>query len=460
MSKKSLSQKIFKPMLTIIFVMAFSILLIFNFMMKAYALNLAEKEINESLGAIKTSLRNEMGDAEGLSVNERYTEITASLRNSLRLSRQVTDVQVGIMGNSGRLLIPRDDSASIEMLKISREVSNKIGNAINTDTFVFRNNNEKYLVSFEVLNEIKALDRRQFVILISSLAPTEQLIRRINFMLIGITLLISMFGLIAAKKVASSVSQPIKKVSKYAKRLANGEYAVLDDQADTIEMEALYRDLNVMAKHLKIKEQNKLDFIQNLSHDLRTPLMSIQGYAEGIMSGVFEEATVPAKIIANESIRLKKLVEQMITLSRLDSMEQAPMIESIEMFYFFNQMVERFEGFANKKSIQLEVICEKNARFLADEELLEKAVSNLLSNAIKYANTKVRITFIDDIICISDDGPGIPAELMKNLFERHQKGVDGDYGLGLAIAKSAVDLMGMQIEVENNEGAHFTVKKC
>ncbi len=98
------------------------------------------------------------------------------------------------------------------------------------------------------------------------------------------------------------------------------------------------------------------------------------------MSGVFEESTVPAKIIANESIRLKKLVEQMITLSRLDSMGQAPMIESIEMFYFFNQIVERFEGFVNKESIQLEVICKKNARFLADEE-------------------------------------------MKNLFERHQKSV-------------------------------------
>lgn len=459
MNKKSLSQKIFKPMLAIILVMSISILLIFNFTMKAYALDLAEKEINESLATIKTTLRNEIGDTSGLSVIERYTEITASLKNSLRLSRQVSDVQVGIMGNNGRLLIPRDTAASEEMLTISREVSSRIGEALTDDTFVIKSNNANYLVSFQLLNESKALDRRQFIILISSLAPTEQLTRRINIMLIGITLLISAMGLIATNKVASSVTKPIKKVSKYAKKLANGEYAVLNENADTIEMEALYRDLNVMAKHLKMKEQNKLDFIQNLSHDLRTPLMSIQGYAEGIMSGVFEEATVPAKIIANESIRLKKLVEQMITLSKLDSMEQPPLIESIEMFYFFNQMIERFEGFANKESVQLEVICEKNARFMADEELLDKAVSNILSNAIKYAVSKVQLSYSDSLIRIKDDGPGVPDDMQENVFKRHHKGADGDFGLGLAIAKSAVDLMGMQIEVINNAGAQFTIKK-
>lgn len=459
MNKKSLSQKIFKPMLAIILVMSISILLIFNFTMKAYALDLAEKEINESLATIKTTLRNEVGDTNGLSVLERYTEITASLKNSLRLSRKVSDVQVGIMGNNGRLLIPRDTAASDEMLTISREVSSRIGEALTTDTFVIKNSNANYLVSFQLFNESKALDRRQYIILISSLAPTEQLTRRINIMLIGITLLISAMGLIATKKVASSVTKPIKSVSKYAKKLANGEYAVLNENADTIEMEALYRDLNVMAKHLKIKEQNKLDFIQNLSHDLRTPLMSIQGYAEGIMSGVFEEATVPAKIIANESIRLKKLVEQMITLSKLDNMEQPPLIESIEMFYFFNQMIERFEGFANKESVQLEVICEKNARFMADEELLDKAISNILSNAIKYATSKVQLTYSDNLIRIKDDGPGVPADIKENVFKRHHKGTDGDFGLGLAIAKSAVDLMGMQIEVENHAGAQFTIKK-
>ncbi len=459
MNKKNLSQKIFKPMLAIILVMAISILLIFNFTMKAYALDLAEKEINESLATIKTTLRNEVGDTNGLSVTERYTEITASLKNSLRLSRQVSDVQVGIMGNNGRLLIPKDTAASEEMLKISREVSSRIGEALTTDTFVIKNSNANYLVSFQLFNESKALDRRQFIILISSLAPTEQLTRRINIMLIGITLLISAMGLIATKKVASSVTKPIKNVSKYAKKLANGEYAVLNENADTIEIEALYRDLNVMAKHLKMKEQNKLDFIQNLSHDLRTPLMSIQGYAEGIMSGVFEEATVPAKIIANESIRLKKLVEQMITLSKLDNLEQPPLIESIEMFYFFNQMIERFEGFANKEAVQLEVICEKNARFMADEELLDKAVSNILSNAIKYATSKVQLSYSDNLIRIKDDGPGIPADMQENVFKRHHKGVDGDFGLGLAIAKSAVDLMGMQIQVENNAGAQFTIKR-
>ena len=213
------------------------------------------------------------------------------------------------------------------------------------------------------------------------------------------------------------------------------------------------------SRHLKLKEQSKIDFIQNLSHDLRTPLMSIQGYAEGIISGVFEEATVPAKIIANESIRLKKLVEQMITLSKLDNLEQVPTMESIEIFYFLNQMVERFEGFANKEAVTLEVICEKSAKFMADEELLDQAVSNILSNAIKYAKSKVRITYNAQMITISDDGPGIPLEMQKDIFNRHQKGSHGDFGLGLAIAKSAVHLMGMQIEVENNSGAVFTIKK-
>ena len=188
---------------------------------------------------------------------------------------------------------------------------------------------------------------------------------------------------------AKDIISPICAISDHAKSIASGDFKTMSIRDDTLEIVALCHDLNAMSQSLRQSDQVKVDFLQNFSHDLRTPLMSIQGYAEGIATGVFPEATKPAAIIASESLRLKHLVDQLITLSRLDMSNLSVTGTPVHLHDFFTLLMSRYEGLATKDAKKIILNCPKELTISSDEDLLEKLFGNLLSNAIRYANAYV-----------------------------------------------------------------------
>ncbi|MEK4355752.1 HAMP domain-containing sensor histidine kinase [Paenibacillus sp. FSL M7-1455] len=215
-----------------------------------------------------------------------------------------------------------------------------------------------------------------------------------------------------------------------------------------------------MAKELNRFNHVQKQFFQNASHELKTPLMSISGYAEGIRDGVFEGDNVRKglDIIMNESARLKKLVTEMTLLAKLDSEEDVFKDEEICVRELLTETVERLNPLLVKKGIILHTECGKlhAGTLRADRDKLLQAMLNVVSNAVRYARQHIYIHAETRdgriVIRVSDDGPGIPEDLLPYLFHRFVKGKDGESGLGLAISRAIVERCGGLIRAGNARG--------
>lgn len=215
-----------------------------------------------------------------------------------------------------------------------------------------------------------------------------------------------------------------------------------------------------MAGELNRFNHVQKQFFQNASHELKTPLMSISGYAEGIRDGVFEGESVRKglDIIMNESARLKKLVTEMTLLAKLDSEEDVFKSEEVCLQDLLTETVERLNPLLVKKGITLhaEYGDMPTVMLCADRDKLLQAMLNVVSNAVRYARHHIyihsEIREGQAVIRVSDDGPGIPEDLLPYLFHRFVKGKDGESGLGLAISRAIIERCGGLIQAGNGSG--------
>jgi signal transduction histidine kinase len=270
-------------------------------------------------------------------------------------------------------------------------------------------------------------------------------------------------SLTIALNISRTISRPITRLSEYAKRIGRGEFLSLTEDESSVELHELTANMNEMSDRLKNYDQTQKNFLQNASHELRTPLMSIQGYAEGIAGGVFSDTSKTALIICEESRRLNTLVDELLTLSRIENKSYQVDLADQNLSDMIKEYVQKINGYAMKEGKALHLHIESNdihAKF--DDSLLAQAVINIASNCIKYANSEVNITLYSQehtaVIKIADDGNGIAESDLPHIFERFYKGKKGNFGLGLSIALSAVEFMGGTMKAYNNGGAVFEVR--
>ena len=203
-------------------------------------------------------------------------------------------------------------------------------------------------------------------------------------------------------------------------------------------------------------EQMRREFTANVSHELKTPLMAIQGYAEGIQTGVLP-VKESAGVIMEESDRMTELIEELLALSKIDSAQAKPEFLETDVTEIIKSVANSFAPvFENShKTLKTELSCE--AVVLCDEKQIRKAVSNLISNAFKYCKTTVTVACKNEndktIIAISDDGDGIDKDDLPHVFERFYTGKKGNTGIGLALTKEIIKMHGGEIRVHNENGA-------
>ena len=191
--------------------------------------------------------------------------------------------------------------------------------------------------------------------------------------------------------------------------------------------------------------------------------MSIQGFAEGLRQGIFIDPVDIGRRIGDESVRLRDLVDQLLTLSRIQSGEFKADERLLNIGNCISDVLLKFEGLAAVADKQL--IFDQalsDVMVLADESLLSMALSNLLSNALRYAKSvvsiKVAVNGTTISVVVKDDGQGIDAVDLPHIFERFYKGKQGHFGLGLAIVRSCVDLMQGEVIAYNDSGAVFEIR--
>jgi len=195
--------------------------------------------------------------------------------------------------------------------------------------------------------------------------------------------------------------------------------------------------------------------------------MSIQGYAEGILGDVFSHEKA-AHTILSEGDKMKKLVDELLYISRMDSgLETSKSLYLTSVNNLLFDCHERLRAIAEKSNKRVLIETPENeVQINTDDEKLEIVIVNILSNAIRHAETEVRIACYANEngveIRIQDDGPGVALEDVPHMFERFYRGTKGNTGLGLAISKGVIKNLGGSIHFENlqhpQHGAMFTIR--
>jgi len=219
----------------------------------------------------------------------------------------------------------------------------------------------------------------------------------------------------------------------------------------------------------------KSDFVANVSHELKTPVTSIKGFAETLIDGALdnaEDAERFVRIIAGQADRLNSIIEDLLALSSLEiTAEQGPTMSEASLADVLQVAVEVCEIKAQAKEIKLVLASKDCVLATVNPPLLEQAVVNLIDNAIKYSPAGSTVTVScatgdgEVHISVRDEGPGIPREHLSRLFERFYR-VDkarsrdmGGTGLGLAIVKHIAQAHGGRAEVQSTlgQGSTFTI---
>jgi len=220
-----------------------------------------------------------------------------------------------------------------------------------------------------------------------------------------------------------------------------------------------------MVRSLQAFDEGQKRFLQNASHELKTPLMAIRGYAEGLRDGVFEpsEAFRILDIVAQESVRLKRLVDELIYLSKLETLEEVYTFVPYDLSMVIYKTIERVYPLAKERGIHiLPDVPDAPVIAQIDPDKMVQALLNITSNAIRHAQRQifVRLTGKDGVtIVVEDDGEGFHDDDEDRVFERFFHGAKGDTGLGLPIAKAIITKHKGEITALNaaGSGARFVI---
>lgn len=297
---------------------------------------------------------------------------------------------------------------------------------------------------------------RYDIILLSEKGMIGEL-NQLNLSILFITSLVSM--LIAAffgVYVQNNISRPIhllkNKVRGFQESLEAPEVTIYTGD----EIQELDEDIVRMAKSIVSNDRERKAFFENTSHELKTPLMNIRGYAEGLKDGIFsiDEA---AEVIYEESESLRTLVESILYLSKLeDATHDRYQLQLVDLNEFLDGFYHKMSSLVADKELEFELNLDKSVQVKMDDDKMIRALSNIITNAIRYAETKISIqTVVENNMVelrLCNDGPQIAESDLPYIFDRFYKGDKGQSGLGLSIVQSIITAHNGTVEALNTEG--------
>ena len=276
--------------------------------------------------------------------------------------------------------------------------------------------------------------------------------------------------------IARSVARPLLHMSRAAQRLAQGDFEQRVPVNGPYEVRALAQSFNEMVARVAVTQQAQRDFLANVSHDLRTPLTSIQGFSQAIAEGVTsdpESARHAAQVIHDEAGRLHRMVEDLLDLARIEAGRWDMLRHTVGVGDITRAIGESLSVKARENGVRLEIdIPADLPRIAGDGDRLAQVFTNLIENAIKHTPSGGMVGLRAEVapnglaVSVRDTGEGIPPEDLPRIFERfyqvdksRQRRRTSSMGLGLAITKQIVETHGGRIHVASavGEGTVFTV---
>lgn len=282
----------------------------------------------------------------------------------------------------------------------------------------------------------------------------------VNFVVIIAFIVCIILGTVITAFISRTILQPIRDLNKATTEVARGNFSVRVREPLDAEYGTLTRNFNRMAEELSGIETLRGDFISNVSHEFKTPLASIQGFAKLLQDDSLSDSDrcEYTQIIIDETTRLSKLASNILNLSKLENQTTIANKTRFSLDEQIRKIILMLEPEWSKKNINLDIALD-DIYYFGNEELMGQICQNIINNAIKFTpdNGVIKVqlyrTESNITVRISDNGIGISHEAKEKIFEKfyqgdHSRKTEGN-GLGLALVKRIIDLCGGRIYVEN-----------
>lgn len=276
--------------------------------------------------------------------------------------------------------------------------------------------------------------------------------------------------------IARSIGAPLDHIALAARAVSSGDYDQSLKVVGPEELQSLAVAFNEMVRDVKASHQSQRDFVANVSHELKTPLTSIRGFAQAILDGTAalpEERERAAKVIRDESDRLQRLVQDLLDLARLDSGQADFDLQRVDLNALLFAVIERLSVKAREAQVRVDTDLPKFPTLVGDGDRLAQVFTNLLDNAIKHSQQDGYVRVWGETsqgwvsVYVDDSGAGIPSEDLERIFERFYMvnkarpgGADRGTGLGLAISQEIVRKHRGHITAQSKvgHGSRFSVQ--
>lgn len=285
--------------------------------------------------------------------------------------------------------------------------------------------------------------------------------------IIMVSLWVLLAALIAAYFISERIIGPLKDMGRAAKSFASGKFDVRVPVSGQDEVSELAVAFNNMASSLSRLEEMRRTFIGNVSHDLRTPMMTIHGFIDGILDGAIppEKHAYYLNFIRGETERLSELINTLLDISRIQAGERKFNMSAFDVCEMARLIIISFEQQLDEKKLNVEFECESEKMLVyADRDAIYQILYNICHNAVKFSREggvyRVKIISREKKIYVSvyNEGQGIAPDELPYVFDRFYKsdksrGLDkSGVGLGLYIAKTIIDAHGEEIWVNSVYG--------
>ena len=455
-----------KKTLYLKFLLAYVIFGIFGFIIiSVFVPNLTSEQLTREKANTLYSEATLIADRYGSGL---YTSDTSleSVKNQLDALSVYLDSDIWIINPSGRMVLTTEYPLNVDEVEIIENFDPTItaNSYYNVSTFFDSYEEPMLNVIAPITNDYKV---NGYVVIHASMTSINEScdsLLTISYITMCILFLLSIIILIFFTEI---VYKPLRKITYATEQYASGNmhYEFQVDSED--EMGYLAACLNYMASEIARSEDDQKKFVANVSHDFRSPLTSIKGYLEALLDG-----TIPPElhekylqIVLNETDRLTKLTNSLLTLNNLNT--KGMMLDKTD--FDINKVIRNtaasFEGTCRKKTIAIELVLTGDTMYVnADMGKIQQVLYNLLDNAIKFSHSDsiIRIETSEKknklLVSVKDSGIGIPKDDLKLIWERFYKsdssrGKDKKgTGLGLSIVKEIIASHGEHINVISTEG--------
>lgn len=317
------------------------------------------------------------------------------------------------------------------------------------------------IINVTICSDASGYER--ILLLNSVVSPVDTTVQTIRYLLIAVTVVMLLVGMLMALFLARRIAHPIVEINHSSKALVRGEYAPYPGSACR-EIGELNETLVQVSHDLQQVEQLRRDLLANISHDLRTPLTLISGYAEVMRDLPGENTPENVQIIIDEANHLTELVNDLLDLSKLQAGVVTIQREPFCLTELIQETLSRYNKMIESKGFRLTLQADEKVWVEADRTRISQVVYNLINNAIHYTgktlDVQLRQTVADGQVRIDviDSGEGIPADKLALVWDRyykldkvHKRSAVGT-GLGLSIVRSVLELHHAEYGVESEVG--------